>query len=122
MSEQREIRFSREFVQKFKGLQKTYRQIEDDLHPLLDQLRNGETPGEQIPGVGRPVYKVRLTNRSAKSGKRGGFRVLYYLQTASSIYLITVYSKTKRENIGVNEIKRLLNEVDETPNQPPDNP
>ena len=44
----------------------------------------------------------------AGMGKRGGVRVLYYLQDAKGrIWLLTVYAKSARENIP----NELLNEL-----------
>lgn len=109
----RRVSFSDYFTRAFKRLRKTYPQIGNDLNVLIEQLKGGETPGDQVPGIGHTVFKVRIQNRSARSGKRGGFRVLYYLQTADAIFLITVYSKTERENISANELRRLIEEVDD---------
>ena len=108
----RRVGFSDQFVRDFKRLRKVYPQIDTDLSPLIEQLKSGETPGDQVPGVGRIVFKVRVQNRSARSGKRGGFRVLYYLQTADAIFLIIIYSKTERENISAIELRRLVEEID----------
>jgi len=69
----RRVAFSRHFTHEFKRLKKRYRHIEDDFRPLLDQLRRGETPGDQVPGVGYPAYKVRIQNRDIRSGKSGGY-------------------------------------------------
>lgn len=52
-----------------------------------------------------------MENRSANRGKQGGFRVLYYLQTAERLYLLTIYSKTEREDITVTEIRALVEAV-----------
>ncbi len=111
MSDRRVI-FSRQFTHEFKRLQKRYRHIGDDLHLLLDDLKQGETPGDQVPGVGYPAYKVRVQNRDGQSGKRGGYRVLYYLRVKDTIYLITIYSKRERDNITGEEIRRLIQAIE----------
>ena len=117
MSERR-IGFSRQFTRDYKRLQKHYPRIGDDLRDLMDQLKSGKTPGDQMQGVGRTVYKVRVRNRSAASGKRGGFRVLYYIQSVTATHLFAIFSKSKRDDISANEIRRLLDEVDAE--HPPD--
>ena len=47
-----------------------------------------------------------------KRGKRGGYRVIYYLQTAQNrVILLTIYTKARRENIRVQEILSLLKQL-----------
>jgi mRNA-degrading endonuclease RelE of RelBE toxin-antitoxin system len=48
-----------------------------------------------------------------KRGKRGGFRIIYYLSD-HVVYLLTIYAKAKREKISVKEIKAALKELDMT--------
>ena len=112
MSERR-VLFSRQFTHEFKRLQRRYRHIGDDLRPLLDRLRQGETPGDQVQEVGYPAYKVRISNRDMRSGKSGGYRAIYYLRMADTIYLVTIYSKRDRDNITVDEIRRLIKAVED---------
>lgn len=58
--------------------------------------------------VGYDVYKVRLPNPSAQRGKRGGFRVIYYVHVEDHVIIITVYSKTERETILADQIKQAI--------------
>lgn len=74
------------FNRTFKRLRKKYPHIEADLHPLVHQLERGDTPGDQIQRVQFTVYKVRIPNSDARRGKRGGYRVIYYLQKADFIF------------------------------------
>lgn len=106
----RRVGFSPQFTQDFKQLQKRYRRIDDDLRPLLDQLKRGETPGDQVQGVGYPVYKARLKNRDARRGKSGGYRAMYYLETAQQVVMITIYSKSDQGDIPVVVIRRIIEE------------
>jgi len=54
-------------------------------------------------------YKIRLANASIPTGKSGGFRVIYYfIDEKENIYLMSIYSKTERENISAEEIKAIL--------------
>ncbi|WPL18658.1 Toxin HigB-2 [Thiorhodovibrio winogradskyi] len=62
------------------------------------------TAGEVIPGADG-ARKVRWTGNG--KGKRGGVRVIYFNLTAEGvIYLITLYKKSERHNIGASDIKR----------------
>lgn len=102
------VEFSAEFQRALRHLSKKYRRIRSDLEPILNQLVAGETPGDQVPGVGATVYKVRAANHDAQVGKSGGYRVIYYLRTEDLRVLLTVYSKTERTDISAEELKTIL--------------
>ncbi len=68
--------------------------------------------GRAIPGLKHKVYKARMKSTDMKRGKRGGYRVIYYLQTAQNrVILLTIYTKARRENIRVQEILSLLKQL-----------
>lgn len=96
------------FTGRLKRLSKFYRDIRHDLDPLIRHLEAGETPGDQVPGIRYTVYKVRLSNSNAAKGKRGGYRVLYYVRTADRIILLDMYAKTQQVDISAEEIRRLI--------------
>lgn len=102
------VSFTPEFRRNIRRLARRYRNIQGDVQPLIEQLAKGETPGDQISGIGHTVYKVRVKNSSAQRGKSGGYRVVYYLQTSIDITLITIYSKTDQGNISVEQIRRII--------------
>lgn len=106
----RDVRFTPEFKRNLRQLAKKYRHIRSDIQPMIDTLVAGELPGDQIPGIGFPVYKVRIRNTDARRGKSGGYRIIYYLPTDVSIVLITLYSKTEQQDIEPQEIHALLQE------------
>lgn len=60
------------FARVIKRLRKKYAHIQDDLAPIINALQSGETPGDQLQGVGVPIFKVRAPNQDARSGKSGG--------------------------------------------------
>jgi putative component of toxin-antitoxin plasmid stabilization module len=65
--------------------------------------------GDVVPGSGG-VRKIRWS-RSGQ-GKRGGVRVIYYNQvSASLIWLLTIYAKSRQENIPANILKALKEEL-----------
>ena len=37
------------------------------------------------------IYKIRLKSSDKKTGKRGGYRVIYYFSIKNNIYLIKIY-------------------------------
>ena len=68
----------------------------------------GETLGDQNPGVGATVYKVRAANRDTQVGKSGSYRVIYYLKTDTLRVLLTIYSKSERTGITVEQLPTIL--------------
>ena len=103
-----QVYYAPHFTRRFKRLHKSYRALPHDLAPLIRQLEAGETPGDQVPGIRYAVYKVRLSNTSAAKGKSGGYRVLYYLQTADRVILLSIYAKTQQVDMSAEEIRRLI--------------
>jgi mRNA-degrading endonuclease RelE of RelBE toxin-antitoxin system len=81
-----EVRFTPEFKRNLHALAKKYRHIRSDLEPIIERLRNGERPGDRIPGVAYAVYKVRVRNRDTGKGTRGGYRLLYCAATPPRSY------------------------------------
>jgi mRNA-degrading endonuclease RelE of RelBE toxin-antitoxin system len=102
-----EVAFTPEFKRNLRQPAKKYRQIKADVQPLLDDLMQGGTPGDQIPGVHSTVFKVRVKNSDSRKGKRGGYRIIYQQMRERMIVLITIYSKTEPTDItpqGIGEI------------------
>jgi mRNA-degrading endonuclease RelE of RelBE toxin-antitoxin system len=51
---------------------------------------------------------VRIRNSNIQKGKSAGYRLIYQVESPTSILLLTIYSKSDREDIGVNEIQDIL--------------
>src|SRR5215475_8824200 len=103
-----EVRFTPEFKRNIRQLAKKYRRIKTDVQPLLDELGQGQPPGDQIPGVQYEVFKVRVKNSDSGKGKSGGYRVIYQRTTGGAISLITIYSKTEQEDIAPADIRQII--------------
>ncbi len=112
---EREVRFTPEFKRNLRQLAKKYRRIRSDIQPVIDKLIAGELPGDEIQGIGFPVYKVRVRNSDSQRGKSGGYRIIYYQPTVTAIILITLYSKSEQQDIEPNEIRDILAEADSSP-------
>ena len=108
----RRVAFSDRFKREIKTLRKRYRSIQADIQPLIKQLEQGETPGDQVPGVGYPVYKVRVRSSDIPKGKSGGYRVLYYVRTTNLLVLITIYVKSDQADISRDTVRRIVDELD----------
>ncbi|MEA2033047.1 MAG: type II toxin-antitoxin system RelE/ParE family toxin [Euryarchaeota archaeon] len=99
------------FRRRLKKLSKKYRGIGEDYKSLLETLEKNPSEGDAIPGFGNKIYKIRMRSSDMKRGKRGGFRVIYYLSDRA-VYLLTIYAKAKKEEISVKEIKEAMRELD----------
>ncbi|MBN3960402.1 type II toxin-antitoxin system RelE/ParE family toxin [Nostoc sp. NMS8] len=108
------IRFSDEFEQELYRLSKRFRNIRSDVQPIIEQLQQGNIVGDRIAGIGEGyiIYKVRVRNSNIQKGKSAGYRLIYQLESPTSILLLTIYSKSDREDIGVNEIREILADFD----------
>jgi len=85
------------------------------VQPLLDALTQGQTPGDQIPGVHYTVFKVRTTNSDSRKGKSGGYRIIYQRVSERLIVLITIYSKTEQTDITPQEIRQIILDYEAQP-------
>ena len=77
-----QIEASPVFRKNIRTLVKKYRNIRQDLQPVINQLEQGELLGDQISGIGYPVFKLRVKNSDINKGKSGGYRLIYYLKTS----------------------------------------
>ncbi|MCC3418307.1 MAG: hypothetical protein JGK28_10150 [Microcoleus sp. PH2017_07_MST_O_A] len=50
------------FNRNLRTLAKKYRSIRNDIQPIIEQLAQGELPGDRIAGVGYVVFKLRVRN------------------------------------------------------------
>lgn len=66
-----------------------------------------------MPGVGVSIFKVRVCNRDASKGTRGGYRVIYYVALPTLTILVTIYSKNEQSDISAAQIRRILKEFDD---------
>lgn len=82
---------------------KKFKNLLEDLRPVLIELEKDNLIGDKLAGFNLPegaaLYKVRIANTSANVGKSNGFRLIYYLAIEEKIYLLTIYSKKDDERI-----------------------
>lgn len=108
-----QVEFADKFKRNLRALAKKYRNIRKDIQPIITQLEAGELPGDRIAGIDYTILKLRVKNSDIKKGKSGGYRVIYYVKTTTNIILITIYSKSEREDISAKEIKQVLAEFEQ---------
>jgi len=94
------------FSIKLKKLAKKYKKIKFDLQTLQKELISNPKIGIALQ---YNCYKIRVANSSTPTGKSGGFRVVYYfIDTHNKVFLMSIYSKTQKENLSDNELLELL--------------
>jgi mRNA-degrading endonuclease RelE of RelBE toxin-antitoxin system len=106
------VRFADEFEKELYRLSKKYRNIQRDVEPIIQQLEQGIILGDRLTGFGSEiyVYKIRVKNSNIQKGKSAGYRLIYLLESATSILLLTIYSKAEKEDITVGDINSILGE------------
>lgn len=73
-------------------------------------LADSPEAGDLIPGSGG-CRKIRWTRPGI--GKRGGVRVIYTVRLASSaVVLLTIYSKSAKDNIPSHVLRKIAEELD----------
>ncbi len=109
---QMQIKYTREFKRRLKTLGKKYRKIKHDIQPVLSKLQQGDLAGDKIQGIGTAVFKLRVKNSDIPTGKRGGYRIIYWLKNSDEIILISIYAKTMQIDISDREIIDIIQAFD----------
>ncbi|GAB6045645.1 hypothetical protein JCM11957_12430 [Caminibacter profundus] len=80
-----------------KKLFKKYKSIKENLLKLIDLLEINPKIGIHL---GKNYYKIRVKNSDIKKGKRGGYRVIYYLVDKNKeVWILKIYSKSDIDNL-----------------------
>ena len=108
------IRFADEFENNLYSLSKRYRNIRKYIEIVLEQIQSGNFIGDRIAGLGEDylVIKVRVKNSNIQKGKSAGYRVIYQVESSTRVLLLTIYSKSDRDDISSSEIFMILSEND----------
>jgi mRNA-degrading endonuclease RelE of RelBE toxin-antitoxin system len=101
-----------EYRRNLKYLAKKYRNIRSDIEPFILELQKRNILGDRLAGFSPDfyIYKVRVKNSNIKKGKSAGYRLIYLLESETSILLLTIYSKSEQKDITINDINSILNE------------
>jgi hypothetical protein len=99
------------FERQTKKLTKKYPSLKSELLVLVRELK--ENP-DQGTAIGKSCYKIRLAIKSKGKGKSGGARVIINLVVANeTVYLLSIYDKSDKENLTDKELDELLQFVPE---------
>jgi len=100
------IEVSETFEKELKKLAKKYKKIVKDLIKFKKEIIKNPTLGTPL---GNNCYKIRVANSSIPTGKSGGFRIITLVKIEKEkITLLTIYSKTEKENISDEELKEII--------------
>ena len=102
------ILVANEFKDQLRSLAKRYRQIRPDIQPLIEQLKAGEFPGDQISGTGYTVFKFRAKNSDIRKGKSAGYRIIYQILSPNSVLLLLIYAKSDRPDVSAEEVQAVI--------------
>ncbi|MFW0716831.1 type II toxin-antitoxin system RelE/ParE family toxin [Pedobacter sp. N23S346] len=99
------------FKKELKKLSKKYHSLKAELSILFDDLEKNPNLGTPI---GKNCYKIRIAITSKGKGKSGGARIITnFIVTDSTVYLLSIYDKSEKENISDKELLELLHEIPE---------
>ena len=94
------------FRKELKKMAKKYHSLKTDLAVLCESLEENPIQGTAL---GRNCYKIRLTISSKGKGKSGGARLITNFVIADeTVYLLSIYDKSDKENLTDKELAELL--------------
>lgn len=97
------------FEKELKQLAKKYPSLKTEYIELVQSLK--QEPEQGTP-LGNNCYKIWLAIASKGKGKSGGSRVITYVQVLqTTVYLLTIFDKSEKENIPDKELEALLKEI-----------
>lgn len=101
---------TRRFEKELKRLVKKFPSLRNEYIFLLNTIRDNAKVGVLI---GNNCYKIRLSIASKGKGKSGGARVITHLYIKTgTLYLLTIYDKSEKDNINPNEINEMIESLD----------
>ena len=94
------------FDRQLKRLSKKYPSLKEEYFELIESL---EQNPEQGTNLGNNCYKIRLAISSKQKGKSGGARIITnFVVTENTVYLLSIYDKSEKENLTDKELNELL--------------
>jgi mRNA-degrading endonuclease RelE of RelBE toxin-antitoxin system len=100
---------TRRFERELKRFTKKFPSIKSEFATLIETLIDNPKTGEPI---GKDCYKIRLAIASKSKGKSGGARVITYTYFQNrTIYLLTIFDKSEKDNISDKELGQLIKEL-----------
>lgn len=99
-----------DFKKNSKRLIKKYKSLKTELLELITSLEKEPTQGSPL---GKNCFKIRLAIKSKSKGKSGGARVITCVKLVNNfVYLLTIYSKSEKDNISDKELTDLIDGIE----------
>ena len=99
------------FDKQLKRLVKKYPSLKKEFFQLIESL---ESHPEQGTNLGNNCFKIRIAIASKGKGKSGGGRVITnFIIDDSTVFLISIYDKSEKDNLTDKELEELLRHVSE---------
>lgn len=95
---------TKRFNARLTRLARRFPSVLDEVEALKEDLKRGDRPGDLYRGIGVTVNRVRRANRSAGTGKRGGFRITYYVHTENLVAMLAISQRKDAPFLSVYEI------------------
>jgi mRNA-degrading endonuclease RelE of RelBE toxin-antitoxin system len=110
-----QIDLTPEFQRNLRDLKKRYRNIRADIKRVTQDLEVGNFVGDRITGLGDTyiILKVRVRNRDIQKGKSAGYRLIYQVESLTSVLLLTIYPKSDQSDIPAGVIHEILGEFND---------
>jgi hypothetical protein len=97
------------FEKQAKRLIKKYSSLKTELLELVEELKESPQSGTAI---GKGCYKIRISIASKNKGKSGGARIItHFVINDNTVYLLSIYDKSERQNLTTLELEELLNNI-----------
>ena len=97
------------FENQAKRLIKKYVSLKSELFQLVSQLKEEPKHGTAI---GKNCYKIRISISSKGKGKSGGGRIITNIVIKDeTVYLLSIYDKSDKENLTDKELDELLKNI-----------
>ncbi len=99
------------FERQAKRLVKKYPSLKNELYNLIQQLK--KLPNQGTP-LGNNCFKIRIAIKSKGKGKSGGSRIITCFKIEKkSVFLLSIFDKSKQASISDSELKELLKLIPE---------
>ncbi len=97
------------FDKQLKRLAKKFPSLKKDFERFIETL--AQNPHQGTP-LGNNCYKIRFAVTSKGKGKSGGARIISNIVVEeTSVFLLSIYDKSEKQNITDKELIELLKEV-----------
>lgn len=103
------IKPTKNFEREAKILAKKFPSLKNDLSELSKKLQQKPESGQPL---GNNCYKIRMAIASKGKGKSGGARIITYCYVSQeTVFLLSIYDKSKQTDISDDKIKELVNQI-----------